>query len=99
MNKMNKFYAAVLVAALPGLTGCETFGGVYNVPEPVIAAGDRMADPAEETALPTDAASEEELRQKALEGDRRPAARGGAYGLTSDFSKCALKRDYLPDAV
>src|SRR5210317_2244446 len=60
MTKMNKFYAAVLVAALPWLTGCETFGGVYNVPEPVIAAGDSLAEPVEETALPTDAGSEAE---------------------------------------
>ena len=62
MTKMNRFYAAVLVAALPWLTGCETFGGVYNVPEPVIAAGDSLAEPVEETALPTDAASEAEPR-------------------------------------
>jgi general secretion pathway protein D len=60
MTKMNRFYAAVLVAALPWLTGCETFGGVYNVPEPVIAGGDSLAEPVEETALPTDAGSEAE---------------------------------------
>jgi hypothetical protein len=62
MTKMNRFYAAVLVAALPWLAGCETFGGVYNVPKPVIAAGDSLAEPLEETALPTDAASEAEPR-------------------------------------
>jgi len=57
---MNRFYAAVLVAALPWLTGCETFGGVYSVPKPVIAAGGSQAEPVEETALPADAASQEE---------------------------------------
>jgi hypothetical protein len=61
MSKTNKFCAAVLVAAFPWLTGCETFGGVYSVPEHTIASGEDQAEVVEE-ALPKAAGSEEEPR-------------------------------------
>jgi general secretion pathway protein D len=62
MRKTNRFCMAVLVAALAGLSGCETTGDVYSVPRPVIAAGAGQPGPAEETPLPGDVAGETQAR-------------------------------------
>jgi hypothetical protein len=48
MSKMNKIYAAVLVATFPWLSGCETSGQVYNVPVSPMTAGTPVAEPEKE---------------------------------------------------